>query len=134
MKCRKDFINFAKSIVELNKVRTDNEMTLLEQEQSDFFIWIMEQIIRKIGSSYPKKKDVNVILSAGIIGEDRVRVQFGNLAEFYSNPEITAKEFFDVMCEVAEFFDSIPNYKATYIHEENSNVALFTVFLNVEEN
>jgi len=131
MRFKKEYENFAKAVSQLNEVMVEKVDNNIERETTRFFYWIMSQIILKMNGSIPIKKYNRIELSAGIIGtNNRVLVQYGKVSSFLSDINIIPKDFFNIMKEVAELFNSFSNYSANYLREKNSNVASLVIFIN----
>lgn len=125
---------FAIDIIARAKERLDLDISVKKEEINSLYYWIMQKMLKKVENCRPAQKYHEVSLSASrpsrlkLIYVQEWRQGSDIRGAFVANRKLTEEEFREIMKEVANIINSLPNFTATYVE---TNVANLKVKLNI---
>lgn len=128
----KNYQDFAEVILRRSQERLNPNLTLAQQEESSFFCWLMSRMLWRIEGCWPAKEQNQIELKAYTVPDGRVRVEHGRVSEHWTDINLKAEEFYDIMEKVAKNIDEMPNYRTTFFHSDNSDEAELYIFLSAK--
>lgn len=103
MKFTREHREFAKAIVQRNKIRVGSAFDTTAKETNNFFYWIMEQMLKSVEDCNPAQNINEIKLVASIVDEKRIWVQNGRMSYYWPDMGLNLQGFFNIMESIAVF-------------------------------
>ncbi len=123
-----NYLLVANNLVDRAKNRLNTKRDPKQQETDQLFYWILSRLEWKMEGYFPAKNSISVtIREEGYCG-NAILLKHGNVAN-YASTYVNGEEFYSVMKEVAEIFNEMSHFRATWIPHEEDEEAEMTVYM-----
>lgn len=139
MEATKNQYELARCVIRMNEERLNYKLSRSERKINQIFYWVMELIFQKIenmeeGFAARKHKVELVTGETSIpVGESSLTEKVFYIREVnvdkYLNICLPEKQFYAVLDDVANIFNTLPNYQSTY-NRKDSSTAELTIFMD----